>query len=449
MKANRIWTVTLVLVLLLAGCGSQMTGSNNENGSSTSLQNTGGGNAASGETPAPQEIVEDVELVIWHTLTDHHQATMEKIIADFNASQDHITVIAQAQPYQDFDSKLMQAVRNGVGPDLVRTFPSNVVNYVAEDLAVDFAPYINDSEIGMPDFKENIPEGIYQEITQWGDDKIYLLPTQITGEIFFYNKTLYDELGLKAPKTWTELEKNSRAIFEATGKPAFGADSAVDHYIDLIMQGGSQMIDAQAQTALFNNEIGVEKLTWFADNVQDGIFRLVGEDQYFSNPFGSQAVASYIGSSAGVQFVEGAVAGQFEFATAPIPQEGPAKFFPSWMNGFVAFKSDPAKERAAYEFYKFHAKPEVMAEWTIAFGAVPVFYDAIQTAEYQAYMNSNIAIQALVPQLEYVGFIPSIPGVSSVRNHLNAAIEAAALGTKTPAQALDEAEAASNRDLKG
>ncbi|MFC4598907.1 extracellular solute-binding protein [Cohnella hongkongensis] len=449
MKAYRILSVIPALAILLGGCGSQMTGSHNETGSTTSLQNAGGSHAASGDVPATREIVEDVELVIWHTLTDHHQATMEKIIADFNASQDRITVIAQAQPYQDFDSKLMQAVRNGVGPDLVRTFPSNVVNYAAEDLIVDFAPYINDPGIGMPDFKGNIPEGIYEEITQWGDDQIYLLPTQITGEIFFYNKTLYDKLGLKAPKTWTELEENSRIIFEATGKPAFGADSAVDHYIDLIMQSGSPLIDAGAKKSAFNQEIGVEKLAWFARNVQDGIFRLVGEDQYFSNPFGSQAVASYIGSSAGVQYVEGAVAGQFEFATAPIPQEGPVKFFPSWMNGFVAFKSDPAKERAAYEFYKFHAKPEVMAEWTIAFGAVPVFYDAIETAEYQEYMNSNIAIQALAPQLEYVGFIPSIPGVSSVRNHLQAAIEAAALGTKTPAQALDEAEAASNRDLKG
>ncbi len=34
--------------------------------------------------------------------------------------------------------------------------------------------------------------------------------------------------------------------------------------------------------------------------MKSGDFRLVGEDVFFSGPFGSQAVASYIGSSAGV-----------------------------------------------------------------------------------------------------------------------------------------------------
>ena len=43
-----------------------------------------------------------------------------------------------------------------------------------------------------------------------------------------------------------------------------------------------------------------KKLNWFADLVKSGDFRLVGEDVFFSGPFGSQAVASYIGSSAGV-----------------------------------------------------------------------------------------------------------------------------------------------------
>ena len=66
----------------------------------------------------------------------------------------------------------------------------------------------------------------------------------------------------------------------------------------------------------------MEKLNWFADLVKSGDFRLVGEDVFFSGPFGSQAVASYIGSSAGVSYVELAVNDTFEIGCVPIPKHG-------------------------------------------------------------------------------------------------------------------------------
>ena len=81
--------------------------------------------------------------------------------------------------------------------------------------------------------------------------------------------------------------------------------------------------------------IGKEKLQWFADGVQAGYFRLVGEDQYFSNPFGSQAVASYIGSSAGISYVQAAIGDAFELGCVPIPQEGPVKYISQWASNYV------------------------------------------------------------------------------------------------------------------
>ncbi|RDW18342.1 hypothetical protein CWR48_12235 [Oceanobacillus arenosus] len=447
MKKLSLLAIFIIIALSLMACGSQKAPKTEGTENDATAESSSDGKAEEKKEDA-EASEEDVELVLWHTLTEHHKEALEKIISDFNDSQDHITVVAQEQPYQDFDSKLMQAVRNGTGPDLVRTFPSNVVNYLDEDMIVDFAPYINDAEIGMENFEDNIPEGIYQEITQWGDDSVYLFPIHVTGQVFFYNKTLYDELGLKAPATWTELEENSRAIKEKTGNAAFGADSVTDLFTDLVMQGGSDYINPESKTVEFNNEIGLEKLEWFTGNVKEGNFRLVGEDQYFSNPFGSQAVASYIGSSAGADFVASAVADQFEFDVAPIPQEGPEEFFPSWLNGYVAFKSDEAKEKATYEFLRFHAAPEQMTEWTMAYGAVPVFQDAVNSPDYQAYIDSNIAIQALIPQMEIIGYLPSVKGASSVLTHIDEMVQSAALETKTPEKALEDAASASNADLQ-
>ena len=84
-----------------------------------------------------------VEVTLWHTYTEHHNDYLNKIVEEFNASQTEVKVVAVQQPYQDFDANLLQAVRNGVGPDIVGRFATNIADYLEDDLIVDFAPYIN------------------------------------------------------------------------------------------------------------------------------------------------------------------------------------------------------------------------------------------------------------------------------------------------------------------
>ena len=54
---------------------------------------------------------------------------------------------------------------------------------------------------------------------------MYALPAVTTGPIFFYNKTIYDEMGFTPPTTWEELAEQSKAIYEKYGIPGFAADS--------------------------------------------------------------------------------------------------------------------------------------------------------------------------------------------------------------------------------
>ena len=165
-----------------------------------------------------------------------HEEALLKVVDSFNASQDEYEVVAEQQPYSEFDAKLMQAVRNGTGPDMVTMFPSDAINYMEENLLVDLAPYINDPEIGVPNFKESMSAGMYEEITQWGEDSIYLFPITATGEVLFYNKTMFDKYGLEAPQTWTDVEEASKVIYENEGIPGFGTDSVTDTYQCLIRQ---------------------------------------------------------------------------------------------------------------------------------------------------------------------------------------------------------------------
>lgn len=408
------------------------------------------------EESAPTEEAvptEKIQIITWHTLTDHHQEAYQKIINDFNASQDKYEVVAQQQPWAEYDAKLLQAVSTGTAPDFVGMFPSEAINFIEDGYLYNLASFINDPEIGMLNLESDLAPGVLQGIKQWGLDEIYLIPTGMTGEVLFYNKTMLDELGLTPPTTWSEVESVSKAIYEAYGVPGFGTDSIIDTYQTLVMQAGSSYIDVETKSMAIDREIGIEKLNWFANGVKEGYFRLVGEDIYFSNPFGSQAVGMYIGSSAGIDYVYAAIpaegeAGHFEVGATIVPQEGPVKYISNWSNGEVCLSQDEEHARGVYEFLKYYVSTDVSVEWAKAFGSAPVFKDAIESPEFVEFASSNIALKALTEELQYAGFLPSIYGTDTVRTEIDKMVQSVALGVSDAETAFDAFIEASNNALQ-
>ncbi len=394
-----------------------------------------------------------IEVVLWHTLTDHHQAALESIIADFNASQSAYVVVAEQQPYSEFDAKLLQAVSSGSGPDFVTMFPSDAINYITDGYLYDMTAFVNDPEIGIPDLKEQTASGLYAEITQWGDDAVYLIPVLYGSEVLYYNKTMFDALGLSVPQTWTELEACAKAIYEAYGIAGFGTDSITDSYQGWIMQAGSGYIDTENKQMAIDRDIAIEKLNWFANGVKEGYFRLVGEDYYFSNPFGSQAVGMYVGAAAGIDYVYAAVPaegeeGHFEVGCSPIPQEGPDKYISSWGTTYVCLSRDEAHARGVFTFLKYLTEKDTLVGWATVFGSAPARKEAIEDPAYVAYAETNIAAKALIDEYDYIGFLPSIPGSATVRTEIDKLVQTVALGLSDADTAYDAFIAACNAALK-
>ena len=410
---------------------------------------------AATEVVAPTESApaEKIQITTWHTLTDQHLEAYQKIIDGFNASQDKYEVVALQQPWSEYDAKLLQAVSSGTAPDFVGMFPSEAINFIEDGYLYDMSAFINDPEIGMPNFESDLLSGVLQGIKQWGLDKIYLMPSGMTGEVLFYNKTMLDELGLTPPTTWAEVESVSKAIYEKYRIPGFGTDSVTDTYQTLVMQAGSSYIDPETKTMAIDRQIGIDKLNWFANGVKEGYFRLVGEDQYFSNPFGSQAVGMYIGSSAGVSYVYAAIpaegeAGYFEVGATIVPQEGSTKYISNWSYGEVCLSKDEEHARGVYEFLKYYDSTDVSVEWAKAFGSAPVYTSAIQDPAFVEFASNNIALKALTEELPYAGFLPSIYGTDTVRQEIDKMVQSVALGVSDAETAYDAFIVASNAALQ-
>ena len=165
MKRNLSLVLALIMAaaLVLGGCSS--TGS-------------GGGSNGSGGSggAAPDAPSEPVEVVVWHTFSDHQLEAFEAIVNDYNASQSEVKVVSQTQAWDDFDEKLMQAVRNGTGPDIALDYAATVANYLSDGFVANLTPYITDPEIGIEGFADKVAPGIYREATQFDDaGSVYIM----------------------------------------------------------------------------------------------------------------------------------------------------------------------------------------------------------------------------------------------------------------------------------
>lgn len=393
---------------------------------------------------------EPIEIVLWHTWTDHIEEELKTLIDGFNASQSDYVLVAEQQPYSESATKLLQATSNGNGPDFAIMFPSDAINYITNGYLYDMTDLINDPENGIPDFREQTVPGLYAEITQWGEESIYMLPITIGSEVLFYNKTMFDTLNLEEPHTWDDLESCAKAIYEAYGIAGFGTDSITDTFQGWMVQSGSDYIDVETRQVTMDRDLAIEKLNWFADGVQAGYFRLVGEDFYFSNPFGSQNVGMYIGAAAGIDYVYAAIPegeGSFDLGCCPIPQFGTEDYISSWGSTFVCLSKDEAHARGVLEFLKYMYQKDNLIDWAITFGALPARIEAIEDSRFQEYASTNIAVKALTEEYSRIGYLPSIQGAATVRTEIDKMVQSVAQGLCDADTAYDSFLVASNAAL--
>lgn len=383
----------------------------------------------------------DVEVVWWHTFTEGQEATLQDIIAEFNEANPGIKVVAESQPYDGFLTKVYEAVSSGTGPDIIFDYASSAAQYVPEGLIVDQSKYMEG------DYKSRVSEGVYAESVGFEGGGLYAVAVQSTGPIFFYNKTMFDKLGLAAPKTWDEVETVAKAIYAEYDIPGFAFDSLTDGMQTLLLQAGGEYVDLENKIVKFNTPEFIASVEWFAKGVKEGYFGLAPTTgNYFSNDMSARQLASYVGSTAGLPYLN---LGDDELAAAPMPlTAGGTNWVPAWNRSALVFASDEETEKAAVKFVEYFTNPENAARWTESLSAFSPYTDSQELESYKEFVAGNIALTALAEQVSYAYALPSFPGASTVRNELKALAEKVATDQMSAADAVAAAEATSNAAMQ-
>ena len=242
----------------------------------------------------------------------------EAQVAAFQAKYPNVKVnLVNAGTNTEEYTKLQNAIKAGSGaPDVVQIEYYAFPQFALSDSLLDLAPY------GFGDLESAYASG------PWGavdfDGKIYGLPQDSGPMALFYNKTVFDQYGITAPKTWDEYYAAAQKLHAADPTKYITADTGDSGFTtSMIWQAGGTPFKADGTNVTIDlQDAGSKK---FAENwnrlIEGGLLSSTPSwsDEWFKG-LGDGSIASLVIGAWMPGVLESSVKdGAGNWAVAPIP----------------------------------------------------------------------------------------------------------------------------------
>ncbi|MGX7349017.1 ABC transporter substrate-binding protein [Dolosicoccus paucivorans] len=368
---------------------------------------------------------EKTQVVFWHAMNGPQQEQLTKMVEEFNQSQDEIEVIEQNQgDYSTLQQSIMASAASGNLPTITQLTASHTPDYAAQGLLTPLDEYLTDENNFGQEKLDDILPGFAAGMKY--EDQYYAVPFSKSVRLMFVNQDLLDEIGGEVPTTWEELKALDEKM-KAAGKeePVLGLENGIAAEIEtMARQNGAAWISDDLTQVDLGSDQAVEPVNFVKELLDTKVARTAGEDTYMSGPFSQGATLLYIGSSAGIPYVEeGAKESNIHFTTAEIPvyADGePLTIFAG--NDLGVFQSATEEEKnAAVKFMAYLTDHTV--DWVTQTGYLPVTQSAIDSQEWQDYVAKNPMFEAASKELPYGIAQPGYQGASEVHQDLVKALD--------------------------
>ncbi|KIL38359.1 ABC transporter substrate-binding protein [Gordoniibacillus kamchatkensis] len=430
-------TMALSAGLLLSACSA--TGGNKP---------AGGGNASQPDAGAVKP-KEKVTLDFWaHWGSTTRRPIIEKLISDFNASQDRIFVKYTFVPFGDGWTKELAAVAAGNPPDVIIQDLVTVGQRAQKKQATNLAQFVK---------KDNIQDRFFPQL--WDavtyNNEPYGLPFNTDTRFLFYSKPAFKEVGLdpeKPPKTWDELQQYAQKLdkkspdgkYQRIGYHAVNAGGW-----DLWLQNsdGKPLIDKEGPH--YNTPQKVEALNW----VKSWDDRLGKKEMdAFKATFGSKQNDPFVAGKLAMTVQNGTYYAQIkdfmkpeDIGMAPMPEFRPGTGNWSVGGGFDLEIPYGAKHpQESYEFMKYLTDTAAQKYWA------QYLFDnvASKAAANDAEVLKDPAMKFAADNMKWTLVSPVPPSAPDYKNLANPLVEAVLAGKDDAKSALDKAQAAVENLMK-
>ena len=390
----------------LAGCsGGGSTGK--AGGQGTTAETTAEAGETTGEVDASKyEVTEPITIKWWHALEDQYSDTVQKVVDDFNNSQDLITVEAE---YIGSYSKVNEALvaAHAAGTDLPAITVANtsyIAEYGAGGLTEDLTPYIQASDYDVTDFGDGMIKACKY------NDKVVSLPFLISTQIMFYNKDMADEMGLTIPEKWSDMDA---FLDKATQKNADGSTAVYgtiipgwdQWYFETFYQNnGVKIINDDQVTTDLADEKAVAVAQKIKDWCDKGYTYWTGTGDDASSNMRQNFIDGKAFSVVHTTSLYNTYVDQCDFEVGM-----------SWLPGgdtkdqeiggcalLIPAKNDQATKNAAWQFMQYLCSKDVNMTWAEGTGYMPTRKSVLDTDEGKAFLEKKPAFQAILDNLDEI-----------------------------------------------
>jgi multiple sugar transport system substrate-binding protein len=421
----------LGLAATAAGLSACSPGSAGAPGQEQSV--AGGGGSEGYDGPA-------VSLAFWNGLTGGDGPIMRKMINQFNAEHANIKVSMTAIAWAEYFQKLPAAVSNGKAPEIGLMHADDLATNAARQVISPLDDVAGALKLTEADF---VPiawnGGLYQ-------DKRYGIPLDVHPAGLFYNKNVLEKVGADPEKPPTTGDELMAILEQCKSKGIQGMWTSALSVNGLssqttVYQFGGKMVSDDGLTAEYGEEPAQNAISWWKGLIDKGYSpKNAAADGDFVSFTNDKAAFMINGpwNTTPLTAIK-----KLKWGAAPVPNIGGEQVTWAGSHQFVLPRQqnpDANKAIASRVFINWISQQSLT--WATA-GMVPARNSVREDPEF-AKMGP---VTEFAKQVDYIRFVPPIPGVNDVMPEWVTATSEVMLGKKPVDEALPAAAEKANKIL--
>ncbi|MEZ5846814.1 MAG: sn-glycerol-3-phosphate ABC transporter substrate-binding protein UgpB [Geminicoccaceae bacterium] len=393
----------------------------------------------------------------WHAMSGVNNERVDRIAADFNASQEEYEVVPTYKGnYTETMTAAVAAFRAGEQPHIVQVFEVGTATMMAAEGAV-YPVYQLMEDAGEPFDQSKYLPAVVSYYTNT-DNQLLSLPFNSSTPVMWYNKDAFAAAGLDPeapPATWQELGEAARALRESGLPCGFSAGWQSWVLVENMSAWHDQPMATMAngfggtgtEFEFQKNAIVPKLIARIAEWQKDKTFDYGGRRGDSLPKFTTGECGMWMNSSAYYGSIKEQAA--FEFGIAMLPYDSEVVDAPqnSIIGGatlWVLQGGEPEAYKGVAKFFTYLSSPEVQAWWHQETGYVPITTAAAELSREQGFYEKNPGTDIAIKQLSLNEPTDNSKGVRfgnfvQIRDVINEELEAVWAGSKAPQAALDEA----------
>jgi len=396
------------------------------------------------------------EIHWWHAMSGELRKQVERLAADFNASQSQYRVIPSYKgSYTETVTAAIFAFRSRSQPAIVQVNEIATATMTAAKGAIYpvFELMRDEQEAFSPAAYLPAVSGYYADV----DGNMLSFPFNASTPILYYNKKLFRDAGLDpevAPKTWPEVGDAAKKLRAAGAVCGFTTSwpswinvenfSAIHNLPISTMANGFAGLDA---VLTFNNPLMVRHISQLVEWQSTKAFDYSGRAQTAEPRFQNGECGIFIGSSATRADIK--ANSKFEVGYGMLPYWPDVAGAPqnTIIGGATLWvlRNRPSDEyKGVAKFFSFLSKPEVQASWHQNTGYLPVTRAAFDLTRAQGFYDRNPGTAISIEEITLKPPTENSKGVRLgsfvlIRDVIDDELEQAFSGKKSAQAALDSA----------